>query len=709
MTSLGFQPPLRRGSTEPLSPTSSSFVVSNGAGQPTIGRSTTSSLEFGVAKTLSMNSQEAATPVGRTTPSTFLVSPSASRVRAMTLQTPTGSSGIRRLSPTAASSVVRTLSPTSSSSMQRVSFTGTPLGVRARVASSFSTTTGASPATTSISSVRRSPAPQPMLIKSTSSGITFVPTTVSPAGASASMASRPRPMELHSGSASPAPSTGRQVSDGIPEEDSNSDEDSPQPRVGRVNSAWANYPATPAFRMTCKALGMPPRFGIDIGGVLTRESDPTVPREVLDSWDHTWEAPGAFDAVRRIVAVFGPQNVFLVSKMRPGGSMQRRVEHWLHETCDFCKVTGVPKQNIVFVAKVDGPDGKGPAASQLGLSFFVDDKIEALSSVFSDEYGNSGDSIEKYGGLLFHFSKGGWNGMAPHCDMSEISPMMRRCYRGVGNWEQVIDVLKTKLPGGLRQKVEELTKPMEPWKPPAAAESKETSTLRARRENAPWLRSNISTQQQDNEPTWRSPVEKPREVAPPTMVAQVSTVTQTSSGGSQSALQWTANGRPKLVLKPKSMAPASTTTTTSVTTLTSSAVRATSPTAATTIRATSPTALRATSPTAMQSRSAVIVSSPKATMVAPTMFPGMSSGAAVRASSPPAKIVASTTTTATGATAAAPARIQVDSTGRPKLMIKPRSAPQAVQQAAAPAGPAMQKDPATGRPRLVLKPRSVGA
>ncbi|CAE7561910.1 unnamed protein product [Symbiodinium natans] len=87
----------------------------------------------------------------------------------------------------------------------------------------------------------------------------------------------------------------------------------------------------------------------------------------LDEWDTSWEADGALDAVRKITQVFGPSNTFLVSKVRPGGAMHRRMEQWLHETMDFCNVTGVPKDNIVFVRAVDG----------LGISHFVDDKIEA--------------------------------------------------------------------------------------------------------------------------------------------------------------------------------------------------------------------------------------------------------------------------------------------------------------------------------------------
>ncbi|CAE7501080.1 invs [Symbiodinium sp. KB8] len=148
------------------------------------------------------------------------------------------------------------------------------------------------------------------------------------------------------------------------------------------------YPTTPLFLTMSadkpKAPGTQPRIGIDIGGVLTRQGDRTY-MGPLDEWDTTWEADGALDAVGKIAQVFGPSNTFLVSKVSPGKSMHRRMEQWLHETMDFCEVTGVPKDNIVFVSAVSGTQGKGVVCERLGISHFVDDKIEVLKSVFEDE------------------------------------------------------------------------------------------------------------------------------------------------------------------------------------------------------------------------------------------------------------------------------------------------------------------------------------
>ncbi|CAJ1457254.1 unnamed protein product [Effrenium voratum] len=221
---------------------------------------------------------------------------------------------------------------------------------------------------------------------------------------------RPRPPSLTAVDTTP-----KQVPEQDPGSRSESDDELPQALPGRQLSrrfSWSEYPTTPLFLEAAadkpKATGTEPRIGIDIGGVLTREGDSTYMGS-LDEWDASWEADGALDSVRKIVQVFGPTNTFLVSKVRPGGSMHQRMEQWLHETMDFCKVTGLPKENIVFVRTVDGPTGKGVVCEKLGISHFVDDKIEVLKSIFEDEAGNSRHLVERYQGLLFHFAKGGYS------------------------------------------------------------------------------------------------------------------------------------------------------------------------------------------------------------------------------------------------------------------------------------------------------------
>merc|ERR1712232_1207960 len=133
-----------------------------------------------------------------------------------------------------------------------------------------------------------------------------------------------------------------------------------------------------------------------------------------ERWGASWEAPGAFDAVRCVVQLFGPSNVFLVSKVRLRGNMHRDTKQWL-ETQKFCEKTGVLEGNIRFVSNVAEPNGKGVVASRLGLSHFVNDKLEVLESVFSDQAGNSGPLVQKFHGCLFHFASGGSGSIPPRC------------------------------------------------------------------------------------------------------------------------------------------------------------------------------------------------------------------------------------------------------------------------------------------------------
>jgi hypothetical protein len=192
---------------------------------------------------------------------------------------------------------------------------------------------------------------------------------------------------------------------------------------------------------TPRVVGECPRIGIDIGGVLTREGDPRYDGE---RWGNHWEAPGAFEAVRCVVQLFGPRNVFLVSKVILNRRMHRETKQWL-KSQRFCERTGLPEENITFVSCASGPNGKGPAASRLGLSHFVDDKLEVLESVFSDPAGNSGMLVQKFDGCLFHFASGGSGRVPPRCPQSKILPDMRAYYCGVAGWAEVVESLRKNL------------------------------------------------------------------------------------------------------------------------------------------------------------------------------------------------------------------------------------------------------------------------
>ncbi|CAE7223942.1 olpB [Symbiodinium sp. CCMP2592] len=102
--------------------------------------------------------------------------------------------------------------------------------------------------------------------------------------------------------------------------------------------------------------------------------------------------------------------------------------------------------------------------------------------------------------------------VAPTTDMSQLSPMMRRVYRPVANWAQVLEQLRLKPPLGLHQLVHKLTPPSPRTKPQPAPRVSE-------RPPGPWER-----------------------------VQQGATLASTQPAP---ALQWSSAGRPKLVLKPR--------------------------------------------------------------------------------------------------------------------------------------------------------------
>ena len=150
-----------------------------------------------------------------------------------------------------------------------------------------------------------------------------------------------------------------------------------------------------------------PRFGIDLGGVLCKHNNDVA--EDTSKWfeDPESEAPEAMASVAEIVKLFGPENVFIVSKLKLGSKMETQSRTWLFQTMDICTRTGLLEKNIYFVNDYTGLEGKGVMAAKLGLSHFVDDKDINLKTIYEDTVGNSQSSIARHRGLLFHFRRSG--------------------------------------------------------------------------------------------------------------------------------------------------------------------------------------------------------------------------------------------------------------------------------------------------------------
>jgi hypothetical protein len=191
---------------------------------------------------------------------------------------------------------------------------------------------------------------------------------------------------------------------------------------------------------------LPPRIGIDLGGVLNQHNNDIVGDTRDWHQKSSSEAPGALAAVRELVRRFGAKNVFIVSKV--SRKMEILSETWLHKTMDICGQTGLLKSNIHFCRDCVGSKGKGPVAAALQLSHFVDDKDENLWSVFEDPAGNSREAIERHNGQLFHFARSGLAELPPPEHKWRRRPA---CVVPVANWQQLMEKVSwpASLPGAI--------------------------------------------------------------------------------------------------------------------------------------------------------------------------------------------------------------------------------------------------------------------
>ena len=150
---------------------------------------------------------------------------------------------------------------------------------------------------------------------------------------------------------------------------------------------------------------MTPRIAIDIGGVLCKYLPDLSKAE--DDWHLTQEAevPRAMLSLRELVKRFGSENTVIISKAGP--RMAKLTKHWLVDVMAIEEVAGFHPDNIHFCAKISGPRGKGRIAKSLGITHMIDDRDEALLSVYTYYQ----DSHQRFPtkGQLFHFAVGQWH------------------------------------------------------------------------------------------------------------------------------------------------------------------------------------------------------------------------------------------------------------------------------------------------------------
>jgi len=118
--------------------------------------------------------------------------------------------------------------------------------------------------------------------------------------------------------------------------------------------------------------GAPPVLGVDVGGVLVDRAAEGSDTSFFGSDPmSTPMVPDAFAAVATLAPLFG-WRVHVISKAGPKISALTR--EWLarHE---FFALTGVSPSNLHFVRK---RHEKAPVCAQLGVTHFVDDRLDVL-------------------------------------------------------------------------------------------------------------------------------------------------------------------------------------------------------------------------------------------------------------------------------------------------------------------------------------------
>lgn len=114
-------------------------------------------------------------------------------------------------------------------------------------------------------------------------------------------------------------------------------------------------------------------LGLDIGRVIIAGGDGTGDTD-FHTGDHlrTPALPGALEAIAKLVSGRFGERVHLVSKCH--SRIERRTREWLAHT-RFSELTGIPEDRWHFCKE---RADKGPLCKALGITHFVDDRLENL-------------------------------------------------------------------------------------------------------------------------------------------------------------------------------------------------------------------------------------------------------------------------------------------------------------------------------------------
>lgn len=116
-------------------------------------------------------------------------------------------------------------------------------------------------------------------------------------------------------------------------------------------------------------------FGTDFGDVITaahNQGAEKIPMSKDPNYLNRPAIPGAFESIKRLVELFGPDNAYIVSRCSKEG--EQKIMSWLYYK-SFWEQTGMLRTNVRFCRE---RREKGPICAELGITHFVDDRFECL-------------------------------------------------------------------------------------------------------------------------------------------------------------------------------------------------------------------------------------------------------------------------------------------------------------------------------------------
>ncbi len=120
---------------------------------------------------------------------------------------------------------------------------------------------------------------------------------------------------------------------------------------------------------------MTKRLGVDIGGVIAERADNKKSLSFFrNDYLNTTAVEDAFISISLLSReVFGAGNVYLVSKCGP--ITENKTINWLSYH-NFHTITGIKSENVKFCRR---REEKAPICEELGITHFIDDRLEVLS------------------------------------------------------------------------------------------------------------------------------------------------------------------------------------------------------------------------------------------------------------------------------------------------------------------------------------------